>query len=159
MLLDSLNVSAQSRDEYAVKAVFLFNFAQFVVWPHPEDSTEFTICILGSDPFGSTIDDLAKGKTIKGKPYSIRRLKTAADARSCQIVFISADDKSKASKLIDAVGIAPVLTVAESRDFLRAGGMIELSMTDDHVSMSISQEAAEKTGLKISSRLLALSRN
>src|SRR2546430_3260611 len=42
--------------EYQLKAVFLFNFAQFVEWPPaalPGDSAPFVIGVLGKDPFRS----------------------------------------------------------------------------------------------------------
>jgi len=44
--------------EYQVKAVFLFNFAQFVEWPptaFPEATAPLVIGVLGADPFGAAL--------------------------------------------------------------------------------------------------------
>ena len=41
--------------EYDVKAVFLFNFSQFVDWPTPalaDPQAPLVIGVLGNDPFG-----------------------------------------------------------------------------------------------------------
>ena len=59
------NTRAQS-PEYQLKAVFLFNFAQFVEWPasaFPKPDTPLGICILGEDPFGSYLDETVRGRS------------------------------------------------------------------------------------------------
>src|SRR2546429_1250447 len=51
--------------EYQLKAVFLFNFAQFVEWPPaalPGDSAPFVIGVLGKDPFGADLDDIVRSE-------------------------------------------------------------------------------------------------
>ena len=60
------NVSAQVLKEYDLKAVFLYNFAQFVEWP-PEafalPASPLVIGVLGQDHFGKSFDDLIQGET------------------------------------------------------------------------------------------------
>src|SRR5450759_2091560 len=54
-------------DEYQIKAVFLFNFAQFVEWParvFPASEAPLVIGILGDDPFGAYLDDLVSGEKV-----------------------------------------------------------------------------------------------
>src|SRR5690349_20901076 len=70
----SLRVLAAISKEYQIKAVFLFNFAQFVKWP----STAFThanepfcIGILGDDPFDAFLDETVRGEKIDGHPLVI----------------------------------------------------------------------------------------
>src|SRR5688572_25985571 len=60
--------------EQEVKAVFLFNFVQFVEWPQeafPENQTPLVIGILGKDPFGKFLDETVKGEVINGHPLSV----------------------------------------------------------------------------------------
>jgi len=55
-------------DEYQVKAAFLYNFAKFVEWPpgtFANSSDPIGICIVGQNPFGSTLEDMVKGKKIE----------------------------------------------------------------------------------------------
>ena len=65
--------------EYQVKAVFLFNFAQFVDWPSkafPEPQTPLVIGVVGEDPFGPYLDE-----TVRGEKDS-RLQPTAGDRRA-----------------------------------------------------------------------------
>src|SRR4051794_16733239 len=63
--LKKLNVEELRGPEYQVKAVFLFNFAQFVSWPlsQPADAP-FVIGIVGDDPFGSYLDETVRGEKV-----------------------------------------------------------------------------------------------
>ena len=66
----------QGPTEYQVKAAFLYNFAKFIDWPSeafPDSSNTFTIGVVGKDPFGIDLDDIAASKTIKGKCKKIKR--------------------------------------------------------------------------------------
>ncbi|RYF81456.1 MAG: YfiR family protein, partial [Chitinophagaceae bacterium] len=49
-----------------LKAVFLFNFSQFVSWPSNSlaDNSPFVIGILGNDPFGSYIESVVEGEKV-----------------------------------------------------------------------------------------------
>src|SRR5687768_2113299 len=57
---------AQPTDEYQIKAVFLFHFAQFVEWPakaFPDPKSPLVIGVLGRDPFGAYLDQVVAGET------------------------------------------------------------------------------------------------
>src|SRR5260370_41881790 len=57
--------------EYQVKAVFLFNFAQFVDWPADAFSgptTPLVIGVLGDDPFGDFLDQTVRHEHLGGRP-------------------------------------------------------------------------------------------
>ena len=148
----------QGADEYEVKAAFLYNFTKFIEWPAAtEPSPSFAICILGDDPFEAVIDRVAAGKTVNGRALQVRRLKEPADARQqCQVVFVGASEKSRAAKLIETTRGTPVLTVGESREFVRMGGMLFLSTETGHVSVVISDVATKAAGLKVSAKLMTL---
>lgn len=154
----SITAYPQTVDEYEVKAAFLFNFTKFVEWPLSANTPTFVLGVLGDDPFGSRIDQLIKGKNVNGRPVEVRRLKDPADARHCQIVFVALAERDKAAKLIAAVRGTPVLTVGETGDFVRLGGIIDLSMSDNRVNLLINADAAEQAGLKISAKLMSLAK-
>ncbi len=63
--------------EFQLKAVFLFNFAQFVEWPAaalPRAGAPFVIGVLGKDPFGPILDEVVQGETVNGHPLRHRAL-------------------------------------------------------------------------------------
>jgi hypothetical protein len=58
LLSGGVELSAQTAaaPEYQVKAVFLFNFAQFVHWPpqaFPDAQAPLVIGVVGESPFGA----------------------------------------------------------------------------------------------------------
>src|SRR5580765_8365753 len=97
-----------------------------------------------------------KGKSVNGREIRIRRLKEPAQAQDCQIVFAASSDKKKLQQLFDAINLLPVLTVGETDEFLRSGGMVSLSTNGDRVEVVINNTFAEANGLKISVKLLSL---
>jgi hypothetical protein len=149
---------AQIADEYAVKAAFIYNFTKFIEWPGAAGTSPFSICILGDDPFEAAIERQTKGKTANGRPFQVRRLRDAAEAKQCQIVFVRETEMSKVAKLIDATKGTPVLTVGESGDFARLGGMIFLSRENNHVSVVVHKAATDNAGFKISANLMTLAK-
>jgi YfiR/HmsC-like len=145
--------------EYQLKAAFVYNFAKFIQWPpktYAGPESPFSICILGSDPFGEVIDDTLRGKTVADHPVVVRRDKDPAAARQCQIVFVSASEKHRLPEILASLKGANVLVVGDVDGFAAAGGAIELTLQDNRVRFAINPDAADRSGLKISSQLLAL---
>jgi YfiR/HmsC-like len=144
-----------------VKTAFLFNFAKFIEWPASSFATPqspFAICVLGQDPFGSILTDTLQGKVIGNRPLALRRLKDKSEARHCQIVFVSSSEIPHLADIIEAVRGENVLLVGETNGFAASGGTIEFTLEDDRVRFAINTDAADRSGLKFSSKLLALAK-
>jgi YfiR/HmsC-like len=143
--------------EYQVKAVFLFNFAQFVEWPPQafSDSTEpIVIGVLGNDPFGDYLDETVRGETVSGRPFQVRHFRSVDEVRNCQILFIGSDNRSQMDKILAALKGRAILTVGEDDDFLKQGGVIRFLTERNRVRLRINLDAARLAGLTISSKLL-----
>lgn len=143
--------------EQAVKASFLFKFGPFVEWPAtafvPGERT-FTICVAGSDPFGSVLDDVVRGQKIGGRPVAVRRLGDAGSPAGCRILFAGPSPATDYAPFASLAG-QPVLTVAD-RSGGPPGAMIQFVTQGGRVRFHIDEGAARANGLKISSKLLGL---
>jgi hypothetical protein len=152
---------AQSASEYQVKAVFLYNFAKFVDWP-PDPSTDghspIVLGIIGEDPFGDLLEKTVQGKTVNGRGLVVRRPRRESEARACQIIFVSSSEKKRLRPLLDSLKGASVLTVGESDGFAQLGGIINFTLEDNKVHFEVNVAAADRAGLKISSKLLSLAK-
>jgi len=151
-------VNAQNRiSENAVKAAYLFNFGKFIRFA-PSDAVNsrqsFDICIVGEDPLGHTLDDLTADERLDGKPVRIARLKTATEARTCAIAYISAAEGPRVGPDLDTLRGRPVLTVSDSADFLQKGGMVHFVIIGNHVRFAVNLDAVRKSQLSLSSELL-----
>jgi hypothetical protein len=153
--------SAQSSapGEYQLKAAFLFNFAKFIDWPptgFANPQAGFSICILGADPFGSAMDELLQGKTVGDRRVSVKRSRQIADVRHCQMVFVSSSERVRVREILDGLKGTNALVVGETEGFAAAGGAIQFAIEDNHVRFLINTDAADRAGLKVSSKLLSL---
>jgi hypothetical protein len=145
-------------NEYQVKAAYLYNFAKFIEWPEgsfKDSSSPIKICILGSDPFGRFLDDL-RHKSVGTRKLEIQRVQQIDQVKGCHILFVSAAEKENLSVILRAVQTKSILTVGETKGFTRAGGIIHLVTSGDKVGFEINRDAADRSGLKLSSQLLKL---
>jgi len=157
--LAKLVVQAQSLSEYQVKAAFILNFARFVEWPPDAftDGGSLVVGLVGDDPFGGALDQL-NGSTVNGRHLVIRRLRATDNLRGCQILFVSSSERSRLGKIIDSVRGASVLTIGELPQFNQVGGAIRFIVQDSKVRFEINSGATGQARLKMSSKLLALSK-
>ena len=149
---------SQGSVEYQVKAAYLYNFTRFVEWPahaHTANNSKIAICLLGDDPFGPALDSIA-GKAVKDSNLKIRRHKTVAELDGCQVVFISDSEQGHLDQILRELRNRPVLTVGESENFNRLGGVVQFTLEKNKVHFNIDPDAAERAQLTISSKLLNL---
>src|SRR5947209_263774 len=71
--------------EYQVRAAFLFNFVKFVEWP-AEPAGPIELCILGKDRLEGELERVVDGKTVSGRPLTVRRVADAGAAQSCRLL-------------------------------------------------------------------------
>lgn len=158
--------TAQSADssessEYLIKAGFIYNFAQLVQWPQAAFSqadSPIIIGILGTDPFGETIDRVVQGKKLEGRSLVVKRLKRGASLRGCNILFVSSSEAAHLEEVLQSTKNLPILTIGEMPNFAVRGGIINLTVEGNKVRFEVNIEAAKQANLNISSRLLALAR-
>jgi hypothetical protein len=143
--------------EYQLKAVFLFNFAQFVEWPPaalPRENAPFVIGVLGKDPFGADLDDVVRGETVNRHPLAVARYHNVAEVRDCQILFIAASERAQLEDILAALRGRSILTVTDAEGPMVRGVMIGLLRQDNRIRLRIDLQAAKASNLTISSKLL-----
>ena len=143
--------------EYQLKAIFLFNFAQFVGWPAAalsNDQLPFVIGVLGDDPFGSYLDETVQGEKIGGHPMVVRRYSRVEDAAGCHVLFISRSESGRMAEIVAALRGRNILTVGDVEDFNQVGGMVRFVTEQGRIRLRIDVQAAQAAGLTISSKLL-----
>ena len=148
--------AAELRD-YEVKAVFLFNFAQFVDWPQAafgDAQSPLVIGILGEDPFGAYLDETVRGERVKDRPLVVHRYSRVEEVADCQILFISSSESGRLEQIIGSLRGRSILTVGELDGFSRMGGIIRFVTEKNKIRLRINLGAAKAAGLTISSKLL-----
>lgn len=143
--------------EYELKAAFLLHFAQFVEWPQEGSRESICLGVLGRDPFGPALDDLA-GETIQGRKLVVRRSERIDTLKGCEFIFIARADRTRTAEILAVIANDPVLTVGETDGFARMGGVINFFLEGRKLRFEINPEAARRKGLRLSSQLLSLGR-
>lgn len=161
MICSTLFLSAQipSNREYQIKAIFLFNFTQFVEWPttsFSSDQEPLVIGILGKDPFGTYMKETIEGEKINGRQLIVQHYNNVAEIKTCHIVFINIEKANNLSEVILSLKGRNILTVGDSNGFLQHGGMVRFFTKNNKIQLQINPEAAKAANLIISSKLLRL---
>jgi hypothetical protein len=157
----SFAADPESLTEYQIKAGFFFNFTRFVEWPEDAFATPtspIVACIVGETPLTDLLIGVAVGKVVNGRAVSITRVKPADDFRGCNLLFISEAAERRTGEILPRLRKLHTLTVGETPGFPRAGGMINFSIQDNKVKLEMNLDATTRAGLKINSKLIAVSR-
>ncbi|MCP4691467.1 MAG: YfiR family protein [Desulfobacterales bacterium] len=154
-------VHAASFQEYQLKAVFLYNFINFISWPDEtsnEPDRPFSIGILGKDPFGSFLEKVVADETFKGRPIQLKRGDEIRELADCRILFIGKSNRGRLEAVLKSVSPRRVLTVGDFEGFIEAGGMINLIQAGQRVRIEINIQATRNAGLGVSSKLLRVAK-
>ena len=146
--------------EYELKAVFLFNFVKFIDWPAPANAgaqDPITIGILGRDPFGAAVKSI-EGKVVRNRKIAIRRFQDMRSLETWDLLFVPATEASAQKDVAEAMKGKPCLTVGETPEFTRQGGIIGFFRQDNKLRFEINLDTATANGLKVQSQLLKLAR-
>ncbi len=148
---------APATREYQIKAVFLFNFAQFVEWPaaaFASADSPIVIGVVGDDPFDGALDATVRGEKINDRPLVVRRYRRGEDVTGCHILFISSSESARLGEILAPLQNHPVLTVGDMEGFSLRGGMIRFLTENNRTRLRINLAAAKAAQLVISSKLL-----
>lgn len=152
---------AHAADVNETKSEMVWNIAKFVQWPDAvlaNSKGQIVITILGEDDLAASLANLLSSKTVNGKPVFVRFARRAQDARGSQILYVATSELQRLDAVLLEVSGAPVLTVADTPGFAAHGGMVGFATDSGKVRFEINLGHAERSGLRISARLLALAR-
>jgi hypothetical protein len=158
---DAITASAAqtpTASDVAVKAAFVYNFAKFAEWPTRAAHAPIIVCVVGDDAIAAALVDTVRGKNINGHALEIWRPQEGTTWRTCSVLFIAAAESRQSASDLGGIRTMPILTVSDGKGFSQAGGIIELYVEGGRMRFAINVDAAERSGLQLSSRLLGLAK-
>jgi hypothetical protein len=137
-----------SLTEVQAKAAFLYNLALFVEWP-PSAYPDSSSIVIGStrNPVTAALRAI-DGRVINSRTVVVRELGPSDDPEMDR----------EAQVWIARAAQAPVLTVSDDERLMRAGGIIRISFEQARLKFDVDVARAERSGLRISSKVLRLAR-
>lgn len=145
---------AQSATEEEVKAAFLYKFPAFVEWPERPPAA-FVIAVADAEDVASELARLSEGRDILGRPVMVKPLRKGESAAGAQVLFVGRES-ARLAELARSVAGTPVLVVSESPGALDQGSLVNFVLLEGRVRFEVALDSAERNGLRISPRLLAL---
>jgi hypothetical protein len=161
LLLATVIAAAQATaapvSESEVKLALTYKLLRFVTWPSQrERSSELAFCVVGKDPFKSSLDGI-RGRKVRDRSIVVVNLDASQQiVGRCDLVYVSRDEAGGVESVLARVAGAPILTVSDAPGFAAAGGIVELQNRDDRIGFVINTEAYQKVELLVSSQLLEL---
>ena len=163
LLLAALALALPARalgvDDYRVKGAYLYSFAKFVEWPRDSNvgtKDELRVCVLGSGEVTSVLTEVMHGKSAGRRGVTVRRIDDLTDLAWCRIFFLTKAADMEPEVIANSLGAASILTVGETSGFANRGLMVNFVTESSRVRFEINEKAAQRAGLKISSKLLRL---
>ncbi len=143
--------------EQEVKLAYLYNLARFTRWPSgdPPEGGAFRFGVWGDDPFGPLWDELI-GRTVHGRPVEVVRVRTAREARGCQVVFLAGATVPSVGRMLEALDGWEILTVSDQPGFVDRGGMVGFIRQGEKIRFEVNLDRALAAGLRISAEVLRL---
>jgi hypothetical protein len=143
-------------EEHRLKAAFVYKFAGFVDWQsNLSELPTLNIGVLGAPEILNELAQIVPGRTVGDRAITARGV-DPADLRDLHILFIGKSEAARLPQLAAALQERGILVVTEWDGALMQGGTINFVIADRRVKFEISLPAAEKSRLKLSSRLLAV---
>lgn len=133
---------------------YIAGFARYVYWPGEDRIAAWTVCIAGALP--ASEETAYDGRSVRGKPFVVRRLAESEAVDGCQILDLTAAGTAEVERRILSVRRLPVLTVGSGSSFCSTGGHICLHPAKAPYGFDINISSLRDAGLNVSARLLKL---
>lgn len=97
-----------------------------------------------------------QGRTLHNRPVSVRRLQGADSLAGVHMVFLGRAEGARLPAAVRAASLQPLLVVTDWEGALEQGGMINFVPGNGRVRFEVALDAAERSRLRISSRMLSV---
>jgi hypothetical protein len=142
--------------ERRVKAAFLYKFLGYTEFPQSafaDPAAPVTMVVAGSDEMQAELAAITAGRTINNRPIVVRALREEQGG-TAHLLFVAGSDCARAGRIIR--NTRALLVVSECDNGLQQGSVINFRLVDERVRFDVSLDAADKNGVKLSSRLLTV---
>ena len=150
---------APAQPEQSIKAAFLYKFLTYVEWRQgtfAQPAAPIVIGVLGASDVADQLAAIAAGRKAGERPIEVRRVRADDALDGVHMLFVGRDQSSRVAELAPAAQRRGVLLVTDYDGALDDGSAINLVVIDNRVRFEVSLDATEKSGLKLSSRMLSV---
>ena len=151
--------SSAAENALKTQARFTAGILHFISWPEESfesDSSPIVIALLGDVPYANELRLQAINKKVGGRSLEIHRVERLDEAPPSHVVIMGSTSRGDQQAVLERLGESPVVTIALSTSFAKLGGTVGMAMRNDRGMFEVNREGAERSGIRIGSRLLRL---
>lgn len=141
---------------YKMHSVFIYSFTRYVQWPDAYNQGDFEILVLGESPIIAELKALASAKKVGDRTIKVTKIKSPAEIKKCNMLFVPADQAALITDVMDKVNTQPILIVTEEQGLGAKGSNINFIVKDGKLAFELNQATVNKQGLKVSNELTRL---
>jgi hypothetical protein len=142
-----------------VKAAFLYKFLGYIEWPAallPADDSSIVIGVNGADDVLAELGTMLVGRSVNQRGVQSRRVEGPEALPGVHMLYLGPQADLARSPVMAAARAARLLLVTDAADGLAQGGTINFVLMGQRVRFEVSLDAAERSSIKISSRVLSV---
>jgi hypothetical protein len=150
--------AASAAQDAALKAAFVYKFAQFTNWESLAAGAPIVMCTAGDEAVSAALVDSLRGQSINTHPIDVARQGENTTWSACHVLFIDAGEVRRSTGGLSAIRTLPILSVSNGKGFADRDGIIELYVDRGKTAFAINIDATARSGVRLSSQLLAHAR-
>lgn len=153
-------VTARAQDggnEYQRKAALICTFLRSVTWParkFAQPESPLVVGVYGTDSISDFLREAIQGRQFQERAVVVKHINAKQELAACHILFVSRSERDRLGPVLGEVRREGVLTVGESDNFLKAGGVVNLISVGGVIRYQIKGDAAKREHLGVSGKLL-----
>jgi|SRR5688572_11651066 len=148
--------SAQERPTHELHAAMLYNFIKYIQWPNESEPGDFVVGVIGDENVFNTLKTWYDGKAKGTKKYVIKKLSSAGEAESCQVVYVGKAKNKEFENIKTSVTGKSVLTITDGNGMGQKGSCINFKVIDGKLKFELNQATVTGSNLKVSTQLSSM---
>jgi hypothetical protein len=152
----------EAPSEYELKAIYLYNFLQFVQWPeecHFPGGHAQEIAVVGGTSLQPVLLSLQAKLREKNKDLTLvfyDSYQEGMNLSNCCLLFIASSEMKKIPEILKSLDGKQVLTVTDAGEEVDSGVMITLLSRQNKIRWAVNRKPVTEAGLKMSAKLLEI---
>lgn len=140
-------------------AAYIYRFITYAEWPatvFPNTDAPIVIGVVNADDIAAELEQVVRGRLAQNRRLQVRRMASGDATTDVHVLFIGREVAPKFFQVAKTISERPVLTITDSERGTDQISIINFVQVDGRVRFEVNVAMAEKSGVRLSSRLLTV---
>jgi len=145
--------------ERSVMAEYIYRFITYAEWPaavFPTAEVPIVIGVVNADDIAAELEQVVRGRLAHNRRLQVRRMAPGDPLTEVHVLFIGREVAPRFFQTAKLISDRPVLTITDLERGVDQISIINFIQVDGRVRFEVNVAVAEKSGVRLSSRLLTV---